>query len=90
MDMCEDWLYMYLCAVCDKQILVLILQYSCILINIMYKLLSKASNTMVNIGVFNIFFSCGCFNQQHYKNRNYFKITVLHSNMNQVKYQSHI
>lgn len=37
MDVCEDWLYMYLCAVCDKQILFLILQYSCILINYLAK-----------------------------------------------------
>lgn len=76
MDMCEDWLYMYLCAVCDKQILVLILQYSCILINICINYLAKHQTLWLTLVYLTFFFSCGCFNQQHYKNRNYFKITV--------------
>lgn len=60
MDMCEDWLYMYLCAVCDKQILVLILQYSCILINICINYLAKHQILWLTLVYLTVFFSCGC------------------------------
>lgn len=59
MDMCEDWLYMYLCAVCDKQILVLILQYSCILINICINYLAKHQILWLTLVYLTFFFPVG-------------------------------
>lgn len=56
MNMCEDWLYMYLCAVCDKQILVLILQYSCILINICINYLAKHQTLWLTLVYLTFFF----------------------------------
>lgn len=56
MDMCEDWLYMYFCAVCDKQILVLILQYSCILINICINYLAKHQTLWLTLVYLTFFF----------------------------------
>lgn len=61
----EDWLYMYLCAVCDKQILVLILQYSCIQIDICINYLAKHQTLWLTLVYLTVFF-LWMFNQQHY------------------------